>query len=188
MSFKYQTHIDTVGPWAMICPPDGTTVGSRGTAGFRKFVPIPQSDWVKVDSSGTSALAYLFDSATSRLTAQLNPSATGTHKLRKRILLPRDHGTEATLGFRLVTKRSGSITSLKVSILKGGAADATINGSSVSPASAATFELFSFTPGTDYTPGDWVTIEIEYVSSTIGNTVEIGDLEWAYLTGMVNNL
>lgn len=188
MAFVYQTHIDRVGPTTFICVPDGTKFGSRGTEGFRKFVPIPQSEWAKVDTAGTSALAYLFDSATSRLTAELNPSATGTHKIRKRILLPRDHGSETTLGFRVITKRSGAITSLKISILKGGTADATINGSSISPASASTFELFSFTPGTNYTPGDWLTIEVEYVSSTNGVTVEIGDLEWAYLTGMVNNL
>lgn len=186
MAFEPHFRLDQCGPSHWECAADGTTFGTRGTKGFRHMMPTAQHDWIKEDVSGTSALSYVFDSATSRLVARLNPSATGTHKLRKRIYIPRDYGLSPSNCFALVVQRSGSVTSIKATLLANGTADSTINGSSVSPVASSTFEAFTFTPGSDYNAGQWATVEIEYVSSTIGVTVDIADFEWMYKTDLGN--
>jgi hypothetical protein len=150
------------------------------------MIPTAQHDWVKEDSSGTSALSYVYDSATSRMVARLTPSATGTHKLRKRIYIPRDYGLTPSDGINVVVKRSGSVTSIKMTIYANGSADATINGSSISPVASSTFESFPLSVGSDYNAAQWATVEIEYISSGIGVTVDIADFEWMYKTDLGN--
>lgn len=158
-----------------------------GLKNLRHYVPFGQNDWAKEDASGTSALAIPFDSGTGRVSAQVNPIATGTHKIRKRIILPRDFGIfAATEPITVVVKRSGSVTSIKATLYLGGSADAGVNGVSVSPAASATWETFTLTPSGAYNPGDFVTFEIEYVSTTAGVTVDVADLQFSYKTNRGN--
>ena len=71
-------------------------------------------------------------------------------------------------------------TNLKLTMFRGGVADSTINGSLIKPSLAATFETFSFTPGDTYSPGDFITMEVEFTSIGIGNQADVADLELLY--------
>ena len=166
----------------------GVAYWHDGIKNLRQFIPIAQSDWVKEDTAGTSTLDFPYDGATSRITARITPTAFGTHKIRKRILLPRDFGAWApTSPITVVTKRSAVDTSLLATLFHGGAADAGVNGVSVDPSVAATYQTFTLTP-TDvtYNPGDLVTFEIAYIAAANGRTIEACDLMLSYKTNRGN--
>ena len=158
-----------------------------GIKNFRHFIPFAQNDWAKEDAAGTSALSFPFDSGTGRISAEINPSVIGTHLIRKRIIAPRDFGIFApTDPIVIVTKRSGAVTSVKATLFNGATMDPTVNGVDVSPAVSGTWETHILFPTGVYNPGDFMTFQIEYISSTIGVTVDTADLAMAYKTNRGN--
>jgi hypothetical protein len=158
-----------------------------GIKNLRHFVPFAQNDWAKHDDSGASTLSFPFDSGTGRISAELNPSSAGVHKIRKRILLPRDFGAFApTVPMEIVVQRSGAVTAIKATLWLGATADPGINGVAIDPAVASTWESFILIPTGSYNPGDFVTFEVEYDASTNGVTVDIADLSFAYKTNRGN--
>jgi hypothetical protein len=176
----------------------GVKHASDGHEMLRQYVPFDQGDFVKEDVSGLSTYSKLYESATSRVYDNLNADATGTHKIRRRLRLPRDFGRSApapldgsadaflglfpTDALSLFTYRTGSLTSLKVTLEKAGTPDSVINGVSVSPSSASVWQMFALTPGDAYNPGDFLTLTLEYVSSTVDVAIRIADYTLAYLT------
>lgn len=158
-----------------------------GFKNLRHYVPFAQNDWALEDTGGTSALDYPFDSGTGRISARITPTAFATHKIRKRILLPRDFGAFApTLPITIVTRRSAAVTSVKASLFNAATVDPGVNGVDVSPAVSATWETFTLTPSGAYFPGDLVTFQIEYVAAANGRTVEAADLTLSYKTNRGN--
>lgn len=158
-----------------------------GIKNLRHYVPLAQNDWQKEDAAGASALDFPFDAGTGRISARVTPSAFGTHNLRKRIILPRDFGIfAATSPITIVTRRSNTNTSLKAYLYNGTTVDAGINGVSVNPSVAATWETFTLTPSGTYNAGDFVTFQVEYVAAANGRTVEVADLAMSYKTNRGN--
>lgn len=158
-----------------------------GFKNLRHYVPFAQNDWAKEDASGVSILSFPFDSGTGRIAGEINPATFGTHKIRKRIILPRDFGAFApTQPITLITKRSAAVTSLVASLYNAATVDPGVNAVDVSPSVSATWETFTLTPSGAYNPGDFITFEIVYVAAANGRTVDIADLQLSYKTNRGN--
>jgi hypothetical protein len=173
---------------------------------LRQFVVFDQGPFSKEDVSGSSTKSEPYESATSRVYDKINAdvlvAGAGTYKIRRRCRLPREFGrsaaspidgsADAFLGLfpsdalTLFTKRSGDLTSLKVTMEKAGSPDSVVNGVDVKPSAASTWQMFTFTPGDVYNPGDFITLTLEYVASTVNVWVALADYTLAYLTARGN--
>lgn len=164
----------------------GVQYGHAGIANLIHQIPFAQGEWAKVDDSGESSLELIEDAPTSRVPTKLDVVTTGTHRILKRFQIPADFGSFPDPALGLMARRSGALTTLQLSLLKGGTADSVLDGVDISPMVDSTFEFFELTPGDTYDQGDFVTLQIEYVSSTIGVFVEIADIEFLYKSGLGN--
>jgi hypothetical protein len=164
----------------------GVEYGHDGIKGLRHIVDLSTVKWTGENTSGTFSFAYAFDGGTSRIPILVTCAATGVAKLRTRFQLPPDFGSFPADGVNIFARRNAAITHLKATLLKAGAADSTINGVSINPASASVWEAFPLTPGDVYSPGDWLTLEIEFSADTIADAVEIADVTIEYVSGRGN--
>lgn len=160
----------------------GVQYGHDGVKNLRYRLAVPQSAWTTEQTSGTHTFSYTHDGSTSRLPLTIECTGVGVAKARLRLQLPPDFGSFVSSGVTIITKRSAAITHLKLTLLKSGSADATINGSSISPSSSGVWQAFQFTPGGSYARADWVTIQVEASLDTIGDIVYIADLSLEYIT------
>lgn len=160
--------------------------GHNGIQKLKHYVPQSQQDWAEFTSSGAHTFGYNWDSSTARVSKRITCTTVGIAIIRKRIQLPRDFGEFVANGFSIVTMRSAAITHLVVAMQKGGVTDSTINGVSISPASATVWETFTFTPGSTYSPGDWVTVIVQASLDTIGDIVDVADLSMLYVNARGN--
>lgn len=158
----------------------------NGIQKLKHYVPQSQQDWAEFTTSGVHTFGYNYDGGTSRVSKRITCVGVGVALLRKRIQLPRDFGSFVASGFSIVTMRSAAITHLQVTLMKGGASDSTINGTSISPSLSTVWETFNLSPGSTYSPGDWVTVQISASLDTIGDIVDIADLSMLYLNARGN--
>jgi hypothetical protein len=182
---------------------NGVYYADNGVSGLRQFVGFDQGDFKKEDVSGSSFYQKIYDPTTSRLYDRVSPQvlssgAQEAHLIR-RFRLPRDFGRSAPWtplmsppdpyiglfppgALSFFSYRSGSVTSMKVTLLKAGTPDATINGLSCSPAGAASWQFFSMTPGSVYNPGDFLTLLFDVVAPATGMDIRFADYLLSYLT------
>lgn len=164
-------------------------MGSSGIKGLLHFVGFDQLGWVKEDDApATSNKLEIYDAVTSRTPTRMDVTATGKHRLVKRVIIPIDFGNFSGDSVALLTRVSSVAVglTLKLTMFRGGVADLGINAVNVKPLMANTYSFFTFTPLDTYSPGDFVTFELELVSDSIGDTADVADLELTYKNTMGN--
>jgi len=168
----------------------GTTMGGLGFGNYKYLLPFNQIGWQKEDTVGQSVLSSEWVSGISTVVQQILPqqlvAGAGTVKVRQSVVLPLDFGSFGTNALTVSILRSGNVGGLKLSLYQGGSADPAVNGVSVSPAASGSFQVFSFTPSGTYSPGEAVTLELEYDVNTIGTYVQMCDVEAIFLTAAGN--
>lgn len=162
--------------------------GDDGIKNLLGNLTVPINEWLLVDSSGTSALSQQYDATTSRVSSRISVLVTGTHHLYKRLLVPQEFGVFPVGSLNLMARRNAAAGSMTLTLLKGGTADSTINGSSIRPAANNTWEAKSLSPGSAYSPGDFVTLDISFVSNAINDWFEVTDWDIFFQYGRGNVL
>lgn len=160
----------------------GVQFGHDGVKNLRQRLPVPQSAWAGEQVSGTHTFAYSFDSSTSRTPATVTCTGVGVYKLRLRLQLPPDFGSFVANGLTVITQRSAPLTYMRATLLMAGVADTAIDGHTVEPSSSGVWQAFQFTPAGTYARANWVTVQIEMSTDTIGDIVYISDLSLEYVT------
>lgn len=153
-----------------------------GIAKLRYRIPLPQCAWQLEQTSGTFTTAYSFDSGTGRTPLVLTCSSAGVYKARLRFQLPPDFGSFTAQGLDIFTQRNAAITHLKLTLLKAAAADAGVNGVSISPSSTGVWQAFQFSPSGAYSKRDWLTLVVEFSADTAADEVKIADVGIEYLS------
>jgi hypothetical protein len=174
-----------------------------GDENFWAYAPFDQGDWTKKDPVGQSTYEKSVDEisllAFEKVTADVLVAGIGTHRIRRRLTLPRnfgrsgpspiDSGTPDTalglfpagsiVGFAY---RSGAISDLLATLYIDGVADPGVDVISIKPVGAGAWEMFSLSPSWAYLPGAALTFEIEYDASDRGVFVGLSDLIVKYRT------
>jgi len=171
---------EKIGSGQLIFMNTDVVYGDDGISGLDHYVPFAQGDWTYAAGTGTATFAVIYDAATSRVYASLTCLGTGTVFLRKRILLPKDFGNFPANALTMITYRSAPLTSMKTTIYKAGAADATVVGVSVEPSISTTWESFSKSPTSSYASGNFITLEVESNHDTIGDESRYSDVSLLY--------
>lgn len=164
--------------------------GSGGIKGLNHLISFSQTGWVKDDTApGVSTRTEIFDAVTSRTPVELEATTTGVHKLLLRVPIPIDFGLFPAGSVAILTRLSNVAVgvTLKLTMLRGGVADPGIDAVDVKPALANTYAFFQFTPTDTYSPGDFVTFELEFTSDSIGDKVDVSDAEIFYENDKVNS-
>lgn len=166
----------------------GVEYGHDGIKNLQHFVPFAQNEWELEQTAGTPTLTRPFDAATSRITARITDvGGTDQGKIRKRFILPSDFGSFPTGSLVLMSRRSASApTHFKATLLKGGVADPGVSGAAIQASVGLTYELKTLTPTATYFPGDFVTLELDSLTSVAAQFNEVADLELLYTTGRGN--
>jgi hypothetical protein len=166
-----------------------TCYGDDGIDNLLQQVHFDQADWIKVNSVGSGLFKNVDEPSTGRVYQKLLPqvfsSGNCTLNLKRRFQMPQDFGAfpvNAVTGF---ARRSGAVTGMTLSILRGGSVIDTL---SISPGSSGVWQAFQMTPADpNYAPGEFLTALLQLaVGSSTATEADFADLSLLYKTARGN--
>lgn len=163
----------------------GVEYGHDGIKGLKHYIPIAQGALIGQQVSGAWTFAYRRDATDQRTPFEATCVSDGTAEISLRLRLPLDFGSFPENSLELAVSKSFNVAVLSATLYKNGAADSTINGSAIEPASTEIWEVFQLTPGGTYGRGDWITLVLT-VTAINGDSVEFSDISLCYKTARGN--
>lgn len=184
--FQYHRRDDVSEHGDFIFSRNDVRYGHTGIKNLKYNLELSQQEWSLEVSSGRFARECVFDISTSRNAFRMTAKAVGVARAFLRFRLDRDFGSFPVDALELVTRRNAAIDYFVATMYKGGAADPVVSGANISPAVDSVWEAFVLSPGGAYFPSDFLTLELLFSADTIGDYVEVGDLDLFYKNAQGN--